>query len=405
MQNYIKWLVALTVVAALIAVGFIGCEEEETTIEEGDTYKVGAVFSVTGKYSPLGEPEKLTVEMMVAEINDAGGINGHPLKVIVYDDESDTTKAALRIDRLIAQDEVLAIVGPTASGTSMAMIAALGDKQVPLVACAASEPIVNDEEGNEREWVFMTPQSSNQAARTIFAYLRDTLNISNIALLTDKAGFGVMGVAALEADAPNYGLTIVAKETFDNVADIDMTPQLINIENASPAAEAIICWGTSPGPAIITKNWADKEMGIPLFQSHGSLSQTYLDLSGDAAEGVMLPSGKFWIANELPDTDPQKAVLLDYIADFEALPSDVKANTYGGHAWDALSMVVMALEEMEDGVTLSEARTHIRDYIQNITGFVGTGGIFNMTPEDHHGLTDDALVMVQVVDKQFTWLK
>jgi branched-chain amino acid transport system substrate-binding protein len=307
--------------------------------------------------------------------------------------------------RLVEQDDVLAIVGTSASGPSMFMVPVATDNEVPLVDCAASEPIVNDEEGNEREWVFMTPQSSNQAARTIFAYMQDTLNISNIALLTDKGGFGQMGVAALEADAPNYGLTIVAEETFDNVNDMDMTPQLTNIKNASPAAEAIICWGTSPGPAIITKNWADMDMGIPLFQSHGSLSQTYLDLAGDAAEGVMLPSGKFWIASELPDTDPQKAVLIDYITDFEALYGAGKANTYGGHAWDALSMVVMALENMEDGLTIKEARTFIRDYIQNITGFVGTGGIFNMSPDNHHGLTDDALVMVQVVNGKWTWLQ
>jgi len=110
MQKYTKWLIAFTVVAALLAGGF-GCAEEEKTIEEGDTYTIGAVFSVTGAYSPLGEPEKQTVQMMVAEINDAGGINGHPLKVIVYDDESDSTKAATMTTRLIEQDEVLAIIG------------------------------------------------------------------------------------------------------------------------------------------------------------------------------------------------------------------------------------------------------------------------------------------------------
>ena len=97
--------------------------------------------------------------------------------------------------------------------------------------------------------------------------------------------------------------------------------------------------------------------------------------------------------------------MLEYIADFETLYGEGKANTYGGHAYDALSMVRMALEEMEDGLTLPEARTHIRDYIQSITGFVGTAGIFNMSPENHHGLTDDALVMVQVVDGQWTWLE
>jgi len=403
MQKYTKWLIAFTVVAALLAGGF-GCAEEEKTIEEGDTYTIGAVFSVTGAYSPLGEPEKQTVQMMVAEINDAGGINGHPLKVIVYDDESDSTKAATMTTRLIEQDEVLAIIGTSASGPSMFMVPVATDNEVPLVACAASEPIVNDEEGNEREWIFMTPQSSNQAARAIYNYLTNTLNMSNVALLTDKAGFGVMGVDALEAEAPSYNISIVAKETFDNVNDIDMTPQLDNLMKESP--DAIICWGTNPGPAVITTNWDAKYRNdVLLIQSHGSLSNTYLDLSGDAAEGVMFPSGKFWVANELPDTDPQKALLLDYIADFEALYGVGKANTYGGHAFDALNMVIDALETMEDGVTLSEARTHIRDYIQNITSWVGTGGIYNMSPENHHGLTDDSLVMIQWIDGKWTWLK
>jgi branched-chain amino acid transport system substrate-binding protein len=403
MRNYLKYAVVLILVAAVLALSGLSCGGGEETIQKGDTYKIGAVFSVTGPYSPLGEPEKQTVEMMMAQINEAGGINGHRLEVIVYDDESDTTKAATLATRLIEQDKVLAIVGPTASGTSMAMVPVATDAHIPLIACAASEPIVHDEKGNVREWIFMTPQSSNQAARTIFGYLQERLNISKVAILTDKAGFGQMGVAALEAEAPKYGITIVAKQTFDNVNDKDMTPQLNIIENASP--EAIICWGTSPGPAIITKNWADKKMGIPLIQSHGSLSNTYLQLSGSAANGVMLPSGKFWVADQLPDDDPQKAVLLKYIADFEALYGQGKANTYGGHAYDALSMVIMALREMDDGLTISEARTSIRDYIQNITDFVGTGGIFNMSPENHHGLTDEAMVMVQVVDGKWTWLK
>ena len=404
MQKYLKWSLMLVLVVALISLAPMGCAEEEKTIEEGDTYTVGAVFSVSGPYSPLGEPEKQTVEMMVDEINDAGGINGHPLKVIVYDDESDSTKAQTMATRLIEQNEVLAIVGTSGSGPSTFMVPVATDNEVPMVACAASEPIVNDEEGNEREWIFMTPQSSNQAARAIYNYLTNTLNMSNVALLTDKAGFGVMGVDALEAEAPSYNISIVAKETFDNVNDIDMTPQLDNLMKESP--DAIICWGTNPGPAVITTNWDAKYRNdVLLIQSHGSLSNTYLDLSGDAAEGVMFPSGKFWVANELPDTDPQKALLLDYIADFEALYGVGKANTYGGHAFDALNMVIDALETMEDGVTLSEARTHIRDYIQNITSWVGTGGIYNMSPENHHGLTDDSLVMIQWIDGKWTWLK
>jgi len=404
MKKYLTWSVVLLLVVALVAVSANCSSEEEATIEEGDDYVVGAVFSVTGPYSPLGEPEKQTVEMMVDEINEAGGINGHTLKVQIYDDESGGTKAQTMITRLIEQDNVLAVVGTSASGPSTFMEPVATDNEVPMVACAASEPIVNDEEGNEREWTFMTPQSSNQAARAIYNYLTNTLNMSNVALLTDKGGFGVMGLDAFVAEAPGYDINIVAKESFDNVTDIDMTPQLDNLMEESP--DAIICWGTNPGPAIITTNWDAKYRDdVLLFQSHGSLSNTFLSLAGDSAEEVIFPSGKFWIADQLPDSDPQKAVLLNHIADFEALYGEGKANTFGGHAADALNMVIDALDAMEDGLTISEARTHIRDYIQNITEWVGTGGIYNMSPDNHHGLTDDSLIMIQVVDGQWTWIK
>jgi branched-chain amino acid transport system substrate-binding protein len=404
MQKYLKLTVTLTLAIALLAVGSLSCAQEEETINEGDTYTVGAVFSVTGPYSPLGEPEKQTVEMMVDEVNAAGGINGHPLEVILYDDESDSTKAQTMATRLVEQDEVLAMIGTSGSGPCTFMEPVATDNKVPMVACAASEPIVNDEEGNEREWTFMTPQSSNQAARAIYNYLANTLNMNNVALLTDKGGFGVMGLDAFEAEAPGYDITIVAKESFDNVNDIDMTPQLDNLMAESP--DAIICWGTNPGPAIITTNWDVKYRDdVLLFQSHGSLSNTFLNLAGDAAEGVIFPSGKFWIADQLPDSDPQKAVLLNHIADFEALYGEGKANTFGGHAADALNMVIDALDTMENGLTISEARTHIRDNIQNITGWVGTGGIYNMSPDNHHGLTDASLIMIQVVDGKWTWLK
>ncbi len=101
-----------------------------------------------------------------------------------------------------------------------------------------------------------------------------------------------------------YGIEIVQAESF-GAKDTDMTAQLTKIRSAQP--QAIICWGTNPGPAVIAKNIQQMNIKIPLYQSHGVASPKFLELAGDAAEGIFLPTGKILVAQQLPDTDPQKS--------------------------------------------------------------------------------------------------
>ena len=106
------------------------------------TYKVGAVFSVTGRASFLGDPEKKTAEMIAEQINKAGGINGKKLELIVYDTEGDATKANLEVKKLITQDKVSAIIGPSLSGTSLAVVPLAEKYKTPLVSCAATRSFI-----------------------------------------------------------------------------------------------------------------------------------------------------------------------------------------------------------------------------------------------------------------------
>jgi len=143
---------------------------------------------------------------------------------------------------------------------------------------------------------------------------------------------------------------------------------------------------------------ADLKMEIPLIMSHGIANQTYIDLSGPAANGVVFPVGKLPVASELPDDDPQKKLLMKYAADYQAKFGSYP-NTFGGHAWDAVKLVVKAMEKVGDD------KAKIRDEIENTKNFIGTGGIFNFSPTDHNGLTNQGVIMVEIVDGKWKLLK
>ena len=395
MQNYIKYLVALTLVVALIAVGCIGCGGEEE-----ETYKVGAVFSTTGPASNLGVPEKQTVEMMVDQINDAGGINGRLLEVIVYNTETSAEKCATMVNRLIVQDNVLAIIGPSTSGESLAILDTVTTAKIPLVSCAANIGIVQPVE--ERYWIFKTPQTDKEAVTEIYIYLEQQ-GFSNIAIITDTSGFGAAGKVFLIADAADYGLTIVDDQTFTS-GDTTMQSQLTHIKGTD--AEAVICWATDKESAVVALDMQTLHMDIPLVCSHGIANMDFIEQAGTAANGVIFPAGKLLIIDDVPATDPQKEVLTKYKADFEALHGEGTINTFGGHAYDALSIVVIALEGMEEGLSLADARAAVRDGLENdVKNWPGTGGVFTMSPTNHLGMAPGSLAMIEIVDGEWTWLK
>jgi branched-chain amino acid transport system substrate-binding protein len=355
-----------------------------------DTYKIGAVFAVNGNNAPLGLPEKNVANMLEKQINDAGGINGHKVSIIVYDTESDTTKCVLLVKKLIDEDKVSAIVGPTSSGESVALLDTVTKAEIPLISCAASYKIV--EPIADRYWVFSTPQKDKTAADTLFAYIQKQ-GITKVATICDTAGFGQSGKGALELEAPNYGITIVDEESF-GTQDPDMSTQLTKIKGTD--AQAIICWGTNPGPAVIAKNVKTLGITIPLYNSHGIANQQFITLAGDAANGVIFPAGKITGLDHVADNDPQKPALTKFVADYQAAYNTFP-NPYAGHAWDAITMVAMAMK------AVGNDKAAIRNYLENnIKAFAGISGVFTMSPQDHNGLGSGAFLMIKVVDGKWT---
>lgn len=354
--------------------------------KEKEPYKVGAVFSVTGRTSFLGEPEKKTAEMIAEAINKVGGINGHPLELVIYDDESDETKAVLAVKRLIKKDKVPVIIGPSLSGNTLAVVKVVNDAKVPLVSCAASNKIVTPVV--DRKWVFKVPQSDTHAVEKIYDHLLKN-GIKKIAIMSVSTGFGASGREELLRLAPQVGIEIVADERY-GPKDTDITAQLTRIRGTD--AQAIVNWSVGPTQVLAVKNWHDLGMtSIPFYQSHGFGSRKNIKLAAGAAEGVLCPLGRVNIPDLVPADHPQKKVIEIYNKAYQEKYNE-PVSSFGGHGWDALNLVIDALK------AVGPDSAKIRDYIETRTNFIGQHGVFNFSPTDHNGLTKEAFEMVVVKD-------
>jgi len=365
-------LFALTLGATMLA---------SAAVQAADPIKIGTFLSVTGPASFLGDPELRTLQMYVDELNAGGGVLGRKLELVHYDTAGQAKEAVTFVKRLIQNDAVDVIVGGSSTGDTMAAIPEVEKAEIPLLSLAGGVEIVEP----VKKWVFKTPHTDRMAAIRIFEDMKKR-GITRLALITGDGGFDKSGRKQVLELAPKYGLEIVADESYGN-KDTDMTTQLTKIRATD--AQAILNFGFGAAPAIVTRNVRQLGIALPVYQSHGVASKKFIEMAGDAAEGVRLPAAALVVAEQLADTDPQKKVLLDYKTRFEAKHGEV--STFGGHAYDGLFIAVEAIKRAK-----GTDKAKVRDEIEKTKGFVGTAGVFNMTPEDHMGLSVDAFKLLEV---------
>ncbi len=388
-KNLILWIAIIAVFGFACGGGDEEAAKQPTVSKE--PIKVGAVFAITGPASFLGEPERNTAQMIAEQVNAAGGINGQPLELIIEDTEGDPTKTALAVKKLINNDNVCAIIGPSRSGCTMAIVDTIEAAQVPLVSCAAAEAIIKP----VKKWVFKTPQNDRHCVIRIYEHMKSK-SMTKVALITGTTGFGDAGRKQLKAIAAEMGIEVVADETY-GPKDADMTAQLTRIKGTD--AQAIINWSIVPAQSTVPKNMLQLSMKQQLYQSHGFGNIKYVELAGkEAAEGLIFPAGGLLCVETLPNSHPGKALLTQYKKNYESKFGGA-ASTFGGHAYDALWLVVNALKAN------GSDKEKIRSFIENQKGFVGTAGTFNFSAEDHNGLTKAAFEMITVKDGKFVLLQ
>ena len=369
--------------AAVIVTQAVGVRNANAEI------RIGAVLSVTGPASFLGDPEKRTLEIYVDAINAKGGVNGEKLKLIVYDDGGDANNARTFATRLVEEDKIVAMVGGTTTGSTLAMIPLFEEAKIPFISLAGAVQIVEP----VRNWVFKTPHTDRMACEKILIDLKQR-KLTTIALISGTDAFGKSMRDQCVAVAPKAGITIAHEETY-GPRDSDMTPQLTNIKNKA-GVQAVVNPGFGQGPAIVTRNYRQIGISFPLYQSHGVASKQFIDLAGPAAEGVRLPAAALLVGDKLPDGDPQKAVVVDYARTYQQKTGQ-PVSTFGGHAYDGLMILVEAMKRAK-----SADKAKVRDEIERTKGYVGTGGIVNMTAADHMGLGLSAFRMLEIKNGEWT---
>jgi len=358
---------------------------------QADTIKIGAILAVTGPASFLGGPESRTLEMLADEVNARGGVAGNKVELVIKDSGGSPEKAISFAKQLIEEEKVFAIIGPSTSGETLKIKKICDDAKTILLSCAAAELIVNP----VAKYVFKTPQKDSFAARKIFMTMQK-MGISKIAVVSGNTGFGKAGKAQLTKLAPEYGITILASEVYDKKAT-DLSALVAKLM-ANKEIQAVVNWSIVPAQAIVAKNMRQAGWDVPLFQSHGFGNIKYVQAAGAAAEGIIFPAGRLLIADELPDDHPQKPVLVKYKNDYESRFKE-PASTFGGHAYDAFKILCRAIEQA------GTDREKVRNAIENMKGFVGTGGIFNFSPADHNGLGIDSFAMLTVKNGKFVPLE
>ncbi len=370
-------------------------EKPAAKAPSGEPYTIGFVNSFSGYMSSMGMPERDAVLMLADQVNASGGINGRPLKIIAYDDESNESKGVLAVKKLIEQDKVIGIIGTAASGVAMAEVPVIEAAKVPFVAMNSSAAILTP----AKKWVFKMPLSEKVYIGAMYQYMEGK-GYKKIALLTQGAGFGKEALKYFNDTAQSKGFTIVASESY-GPNDTDMTPTLTKIKAANP--DILVVYGAEPAGAIAVRQ--AKEIGIkaPIIGPDSLTMASILSVKElrDGLNGFLVADHKTDVWQQLPDTDRQKKAIAALDAALQKKYNHGVSN-WEGIANDVFWTMIDALKKANpDTSNLDAARAKLRDAIESTKDFVGASNIVSYTAEQHEVPTTESVVISQIEDGKF----
>lgn len=387
-RGWARW--AVVAFAAVLVVSAAGCGGAKSTTSGGsETYKVGAILSLTGTYASLGVSEKNALDIEVKRINDEGGINGKQIELIIEDDGTDEAKAVAAASKLIGQDNVIAILGASGTGQSMAIRSEIDRAGIPQISMAGGTAIT----ATFDPLVFQTPWSNTLVVPFVLKRVADDGH-KTIAVISDSGGYGKDGHAVIVAEAAKAGLEIVVDQTF-NPGDTDFSAQLTKVKSSN--ADAVLLWTAGKEGASIVRGASDLGLKQPMYGGSGQAKTEFVQGAGPAAEGFVFGTGKsLEPANWGPDSEEFKVV--NGFAERYKAAYGQNPDIFAGHAFDALSILTDALKR-SDGDTSPQALTAA---VEKTSGLIGFGGTFTFSPTDHNGLGSDDLAFYEVASGSWT---
>ncbi len=370
---------ALVFAVALLAAG---CD----SAAKAGKFKIGAILSLSGPAAPLGQSEQRSINLLKTQLGKTG-INGTPAEFIILDDESDPAKATTAANRLITQEKVCAIIGCSSTGSTLAIMPGVQKAMIPVVAMAAGTNVTQP----PQMWVFSVAPGDALVVQRILMYFKNEMKIQRIAILHDSNAYGTGGADEVKAQAPRYNVTVVADESYGS-ADTDMTAQLTKI--GSTNAQELLVWGTNPGPASVARDMQQLGMKLPFVGSSGIANQTFIQLAGSAANGVVFAASRLILPSTIPAGSRWAKSVNSFSAAYKtAYKMDI--DTFAAYGWDASNMIVNAIKSVGGDSAKIQAK------IQSLVDYPGVDGVFTYSETNHAGLKADALVMVKIENGQW----
>ncbi len=374
---------AITLCTAAAVVALSACGGATGTAS--GPIKLGMITSLTGAYSALGTNDKLGALQAVDEINKAGGINGRKIDLTILDDQTKPDQAVTDYNTLVG-DGVVAVVGSSYSGSSLAVIPVVDRKNIPYVSTAAADDQVEPLHAD----VFMTPPTTAIVAERLLQYMKAKGLTKMAVLYNSQNAFAEIGWKNMKAKASQYGVSFIDEET-NEFSTTDYTPQLTHVK--ASGAQGLMVWDTGPGPVILTKQFQAQGLAIPLLMSHAEASTLYAKPAGPAAEGVIVATSLGVVGPHLPAANTAKNVTAAMTQAFET------ANKYypPQFAFDGYVAVnLIADAAKRKGATAAD----IQQGLESAT-LTTPEGTYAYSKTDHAGLALPAVVVARVTKGDF----
>jgi branched-chain amino acid transport system substrate-binding protein len=384
-------------VAVMVCVGLVSVMAGISYAQKAP-YVVGLAYDLTGITSNLGVASKRGADIALDAINAAGGINGRQLKRIVYDNESNTTKAVINTKKLIDVDKAVICGGYNSSGTTMASIQTAEGGKTVLFSAAASDKIWVP----TKKWVFNVVPRQKEASIPLLIENLIQRGAKKIGYIHIDNVYGQTGREVFDAACKEMKLVPAIIEKY-SPGSTDVGPQMVHIRAAG--VDGLLVTGQLADTVMVIKNARDQGLNFPVASDYAIVSPEFITLAGKHGEGIVTTSLKALVAPDLPANDPQKAVATDLYNKYLKLYGAF--SLYSGHGWDIINLLAAALKRVDPSLDpakpadLVKIREQIRDNLEKTKGFVGQNGIFNYTTTNHNGLGPKCYV--PVVIEQGKW--
>jgi len=376
-------------VLALASLLIVSTAPPRSVAAAGEPILIGATVSESGPGATLGRPEADSIQMAVDEINKAGGVNGRQLQATILDDESNATTAVNNTRKLLDQ-HVVAIIGSSLTQTSLAMIPLATAAKIPMISLASSSQVIQPIA--DRQWIFKMPITDFHVAQVMQEYMRKKKQ-TKVSVIYRDDDYGKTGLSHFNDAGKRFGFEVLNAEAI-NARASDATTQLTHVKAAGP--QAIVAWTTLPSAGVIIKAYKELGLSYPIYYSDGSATGVFPQQAGAALNGAYIASTKINVADTLPNSDPQKKILVHYIDAFvKGYPKDAPVSIFGGFGYDSVYVLKQAIQRAKgtDGEKLRQALEH--------TDYLGVTGQFRMSAGDHNGLSVFSLVLTQVENGKF----